>query len=127
LDIPTPHNPSIKQGKLGETDVWTSLALKSCIVPGSAYAATSEMSDRIDQSMDAFSSTDLVESGEINKVSDFELDFWEEKWVWLQQQLQQIEVVSDNIKISSKERIMLECAWRERLGQSAMIVFFPTY
>jgi hypothetical protein len=47
--------------ELGETDMWTSLALKSYIVPWSAYAATTEMYGPIDQLMDAFSSLiDLV-------------------------------------------------------------------
>jgi transformation/transcription domain-associated protein len=101
--------------ELGESDIWTTLALKSCVVPGSAYAATLEIYGRVDKATEAFSCLiDLVESGEINQVSDFEMDFWEERWVGLQQQLQQIAVVSEYAKQSKNERLMLECAWRER-------------
>lgn len=101
--------------ELGESNVWTTLALKSCMIPGSRYAAALEIYGRVDKATDAFSSLiELVESGEITEATDFEMDFWEEKWVSLQQQQQQVEIVSEYAKQSGNERIMLECAWRER-------------
>jgi hypothetical protein len=77
--------------ELGESYVWTTLALKSYVVPGSTYAATLEIYGQVDKAIEAFSCLIvLVESGEINQVSDFEIDFWEEEWVGLQQQLREM-------------------------------------
>jgi transformation/transcription domain-associated protein len=42
------------------------------------------------------------------------MDFWEERWVFLQQQEQQLAIVSEYANQTHKEDIMLECAWRER-------------
>jgi hypothetical protein len=69
----------------------------------------------VDKAIEAFSCLIvLVESGEINQVSDFEIDFWEEEWVGLQQHLQQLAIVSEYAKQSKNERLMLQYAWRER-------------
>lgn len=101
--------------ELGESNVWTALALKSCVIPGSHFAASLDVYGRIDKATDAFSSLiELVESDESVTATDYEMDFWEKKWVHLQQQQQQLDVVSEFAKQTRDERMMLECAWRER-------------
>ncbi|KAL3925430.1 MAG: hypothetical protein SGILL_000416 [Bacillariaceae sp.] len=101
--------------ELGEADVRTSLVLKSCNVPGSKYAASLDIYGRVDKALETYSGLiELVESEESAEASEFEMDFWEERWVNLQQQQQQLEVVSEYAKQSRNEKVMLECAWRER-------------
>jgi transformation/transcription domain-associated protein len=101
--------------ELGEVDIWTSLVLKSCHVPGSKFAASLDIYGKVDKALEAFSGLiELVDSEESLGASEFEMDFWEERWVHLHQQQQQLDVVSEYAKQSQNERLMLECAWRER-------------
>lgn len=101
--------------ELGECNVWTTLALKSCAIPGSQLAASLEIYGRVDKATDGFTSLiELVDSEEGCAATNYEIDFWEERWVDLQQQQQQHDVITEYATQSSNERIMLECAWRER-------------
>lgn len=100
---------------LGETQIWTSLALKSCCLPDSSYAASLEIYGKVGKALEAYTGlVDLVESKESTNASNFEMDFWEERWVHLQQQEQQLDVVLEYAKESKNEVVMLECAWRQR-------------
>ncbi len=101
--------------QLGETKIWSSLALKSCELPGSSYATSLEIYGKVDKALEAYTGLiDLVESEESTSATCFEMDYWEERWVDLQQQQQQLEVVSEYAIHSKNDEIMLECAWRER-------------
>lgn len=101
--------------QLGETNLWSTLALKSCSLSGSKYATSLEIYGKVDKALEAYTGLiDLVESEEATNASHFEMDYWEERWVSLQQQEQQLDVVSDYARHSINEEVMLECAWRER-------------
>ena len=101
--------------QLGETKIWASLALKSCSLPGSSYATSLEVYGKVGKALEAYTGLiDLVESEESTNATHFEMDYWEERWVNLQQQEQQLDVVSEYAKQSKNEEVMLECAWRER-------------
>ncbi len=101
--------------QLGETKIWSSLALKSCVLPASSYATSLEIYGKVDKALEAYNGLiDLVESEESTNATYFEMDYWEERWVDLQQQQQQLEVVSEYARHSKNDEIMLECAWRER-------------
>eukprot|EP00536_Pseudo-nitzschia_multiseries_P000672 jgi/Psemu1/233891/estExt_Genewise1.C_80142 len=101
--------------QLGENKIWTNLALKSCKVPGSSYATSLDIYGKVDKALEAYSGLiDMVESEESTNATSFEMDYWEDRWVNLQQQGQQLEVVSEYARQSKNEGVMLECAWRER-------------
>ena len=101
--------------QLGESKIWSTLALKSCELPGSGYATSLEIYGKVDKALEAFTGLiDLVESEESSAATHFEMDYWEERWVNLQQQQQQLDVVSEYARQSKNEKVMLECAWRER-------------
>ena len=70
---------------------------------------------KVGKALEAYTGlVDLVESKESTNASNFEMDFWEERWVHLQQQEQQLDVVLEYAKESKNEVVMLECAWRQR-------------
>lgn len=101
--------------QLGETNIWSTLALKSCSLPGSKYATSLEIYGKVDKALEAYTGLiDLVESDESTSATYFEMDYWEERWVNLQQQEQQLDVISEYARQSKNEEVMLECAWRER-------------
>jgi transformation/transcription domain-associated protein len=101
--------------ELGENNVQNSLALRMAELPGSHHALSLEVYGKLDKALEAYTGLiDLVESEESITATNFEMDFWEERWVFLQQQEQQLAIVSEYANQTHKEDIMLECAWRER-------------
>lgn len=100
--------------QLGETSVWMSLVLNSCKLSGSRRAASLDIYGKVESALEAYTSLmELVESTE-TAATNFEMDFWEERWVHLQEQEQQLAVVSEYATQSNNEKRMLECAWKER-------------
>lgn len=100
--------------QLGETSVWMSLTLDSCMLAGSSRAASLDIYGKVDKALEAYSSLiELVESTE-TAARSYEMDFWEERWVNLQEQEQQLSVVSEYATQVNNEKKMLECAWKER-------------
>ena len=101
--------------QLGETKIWSTLALKSCSLPGSSYATSLEIYGKVDKALEAYTGLiDMVQSEEDTNATNYEMDYWEERWVNLQQQEQQLDVVSEYARHTKNEEVMLECAWRER-------------
>jgi transformation/transcription domain-associated protein len=100
--------------QLGETSIWTSLALESCTVPGSQRAASLDIYGKVDQALDEYTNLmRLVETGETS-TNEFEMNFWEEQWVKLQREECQLGVVSEYASQTNNAPLMLECAWKER-------------
>jgi hypothetical protein len=100
--------------QLGESNVWLSLALKSCVLPETVRAVSLDVHGRVKEALEAYS--ELVELSEANELSatDLEMDLWEERWVELQREQCQLAVVSEYATSSENSRLLLECAWKEQ-------------
>lgn len=100
--------------QLGESNVWMSLALKSCELPETKRAASLDVYGRVDEALEAYSNlVDLVESG-ASSPPDMEKQLWEERWVDINREQCQLSAVSEYAKVSGKSLLMLECAWKRQ-------------
>jgi hypothetical protein len=100
--------------QLGESNVWMSLALKSCELPETKRAASLDIYGRVDGALDAYSHlVDMVESG-ASSPPDIELQLWEDRWVEINREQCQLSAVSEYAKASGKSLLMLECAWKRQ-------------
>eukprot|EP00980_Cylindrotheca_fusiformis_P015839 scaffold4637_cov128-Cylindrotheca_fusiformis.AAC.10 len=100
--------------QLGESNVWMSLALKSCEVPETKRAASLDVYGRVDEALEAYSSlVDMVES-RASSPADPELQLWEARWVDINRQQCQLNAVSEYAKASGNSLLMLECGWKRQ-------------
>jgi hypothetical protein len=102
---------------LGDEETWTSLAFESCTVPDSKCALTIDLYGLVNDASDAF--RQIVHRYEADesrflKASDFELQMWEERWIELQRELCQQEVVAEYGKVSGSPRLQLESSWKSQ-------------
>lgn len=98
---------------LGESKLWLTLAGNSCQLPSSRRALSCDIYGFVTQAADSYS--DLVEMVEANSSvdpSEFEMDVWEERWIQLQKELYQLDVVSAFAESSGNSLLRLECAWK---------------
>eukprot|EP00934_Nitzschia_sp_Nitz4_P007582 Nitzschia sp. Nitz4//scaffold38_size140716//13247//26980//NITZ4_003128-RA/size140716-augustus-gene-0.132-mRNA-1//-1//CDS//3329550021//7572//frame0 len=100
--------------QLGETNVWTSLALSDCSLRQSHRAASLAIHGQIDEALEVYTGlVELVDSGD-GKVGDPEIDFIEDQWVSLSREQCQTDVVSEYARSSMNSTLLLESAWKQR-------------
>lgn len=100
--------------QLGENDIWQFLAKQSCVLAKSTMAISLDTYGAIDDAANAYAELmSEVESGELDPA-DFEMDLWEERWITLQKELCQFEVVSEFANSSESASLQLECAWKSQ-------------
>jgi hypothetical protein len=102
---------------LGDEETWTSLAFESCAVPESKWALSIDLYGLVNDASGAF--RQIVhrygaDESRFLKASDFELQMWEERWIDLQHELCQHEVVAEYGKLSGSPRLQLESSWKSQ-------------
>lgn len=99
---------------LSEDQIWMSLARESCIVAETKKAISLDVGGFLGLASDSYLDLiDLVNAESTTlSPSDFEMDLWEQRWIEIQRQLCQLEVVSEFGNASANHRLQLECAWR---------------
>lgn len=102
--------------KLNEEDMWLSVARESCKVEKSRNALSLDVYSLVEGAVAGYSQlVDLVESAESNlEPSNFEMDMWEERWILLQKELCQGQVLSEFACASANPHLQLECAWKSQ-------------
>lgn len=101
--------------KLGEENIWTSLALISCDLEQTHRAASLASHGKIDEALDAYTSlAELVDADTGIAPSEFEANVIEEQWVELNREQCQTAVVAEYAVASNNSALMLESAWKER-------------
>jgi transformation/transcription domain-associated protein len=100
--------------QLGETDIWMSLAVKSCDLSETKLAVSLDIHGKVNEALDTYTNlVELVESGE-KSPSEFEMDLLEERWVELNREQCQLQVVSEYAQSCENPRLLLECAWKDQ-------------
>ena len=103
--------------QLGETNLLLSIAQESCGLPGSIQALSLDLYGRVTEAAGAYAElmTSVgVTQANISHPTDFEMDMWEERWIELQKELGQVEVVAEFANHSTSSHLQLECAWKAR-------------
>jgi FAT domain/Phosphatidylinositol 3- and 4-kinase len=96
---------------LGDCDTWRSLARESVILTTTVRALSLDIYDSIDESVKHYS--ELMEGAESElDPTDFEMDLWEDRWILLQKELCQFQVVSEFASASGNSELQMECAWK---------------
>jgi len=100
---------------LGEKNICLSLARESCFLPLSRSALAYDTYGMAVLAADSY--MELVRLVEENtslsvEPTEFEMDLWEERWVQLQKDLCQQEVVTAFALDANNPRLLLECAWK---------------
>lgn len=102
--------------KLGENDLWMSLAEESCQLSESKCALKLDLYGLLNEAVDAYS--DLVSQAESQPTeqepTEYEMDVWEERWVEIHRELCQLSVVKEFANTSANHRLKLECAWKSQ-------------
>jgi FAT domain len=101
--------------QLNEGVLFATIATKSCNMQQSRNALLLDIYGKVNQAVGAYEGlVDLVQSsdGLSPEPSDFEMDLWEERWVDLNRELCQNDVVSDYASSSGSTKLKLHCAWR---------------
>jgi hypothetical protein len=104
--------------QLGEMDLWQTWAKQGCMLPKSKKALSCDTYGLVVQASTEFAA--LMEATEEQTSSaslyptDFEMDLWEEKWLSLQRELCQFQVVSEFANLSQEPKLQLECAWKNQ-------------
>jgi len=111
---------------LGEADVCMSMSFNSCKLPQSKYALSLELYGKVQHAMENY--TDLIaKSQEASKTfestasssatevpSDVEAGVWEDRWVDLNRELCQWEVLSEYAEDMAYPKLQMESAWKLR-------------
>lgn len=100
--------------QLGEDGLWMSLARESCSSPESKRAISLDIYGMVNEAVEAYSElVGLVQTpGTEFTASESEMDTWEERWIELQRELCQLQVVAEFAKASESPRLQLEVAWK---------------
>lgn len=99
--------------QLGEESLWMILARESCNWPLSRRALSLDIYGLVNEACDAYSElVSNVDAESSIEPSDFEMDMWEERWIELQREVCQLQVVSEFANTSASHRLQLECAWK---------------
>lgn len=102
---------------LGDTGLWMSLAMESCTLPESEWALAFDLYGMVEEASEAYSQlVDRYQNDDpaMENASDFELAMWEERWVELQRELCQQQVVSEFANLSENPMLSLESAWKSQ-------------
>lgn len=100
---------------LSERDIALGLASLSCLVPLTSKALSFDVYHMIDEATDCYMS--LMVSAEtpndqVANPTEFEMSLWEDRWVRLQQDLGQQQVVTAFADASTDPFLKLDCAWK---------------
>jgi FAT domain len=99
--------------QLGEESIWMILARESCNWPLSRRALSLDIYGLVNEACDAYGElVSNVDAESLIEPSDFEMDMWEERWIELQREVCQLQVVSEFANTSASHRLQLECAWK---------------
>lgn len=96
---------------LGEDDIWRCLALESCVLPKTKVSISLDVYDLLEEAANEYAGLMSTDEAELDPT-DFEMDLWEERWVMLQKELCQVQVVSEFARVSEVPSLQLECAWK---------------
>lgn len=102
---------------LGERNVWLSLGSLSCKLPLSKKAISFDMYGMTVEASASYSElVQLMEDDSQLSVdpTQYEMDLWESRWIELQRELCQQEVVGEFANASGAPHLLLECAWKSQ-------------
>jgi transformation/transcription domain-associated protein len=103
--------------QLGDSDLWMGLGWESCILPESRWALALDMYGMVNDAAEAYSQlVDRYQTNDasVQRASEFELGLWEERWVELQRELCQQQVVSEFATFSENPTLLLESGWKSQ-------------
>lgn len=105
--------------ELGETDTWMALKLDACTFPGFQKAFSFDMYGYVCDALQSYEH--LVEQVETTNENynqqlptDLELSFLEDRWIALQRETCQWDVLAELAEDSGFSKLMMECAWKNR-------------
>lgn len=106
--------------ELGERDIWMTMNANDNSFPGAKKAISLDLYGKVEQALSGYTSLiDEIDtaqaSHDLNKIpSDMEVSFWEDRWVSLNRELGQWEVLADYAEDTCCSKLLMECAWKSR-------------
>ena len=101
---------------LEESKIGLALAAKSCSLPQTEFAVSLDTYGMVKEALGSYSAlVDLAETSDQTQTvdpTDFEMDLWEERWISLQGEMCQLQVVKDYASSTGNPVLLLDCAWK---------------
>jgi len=115
---------------LGDSGLWMSLASESCKLPETKAALAFDLYGLVEDASEAYSQlVDRYQNNDqtVEDASAFELALWEERWVQVQREMCQQDVVTEFANLSENPMLMLESAWKcQDWGRVRQLVASPS-
>lgn len=98
--------------QLSERNLCLSIASMSSELPLTAGAISLDMYGMIEEAADSYLKLMTSVGTESAQATEFEADVWEDRWVQIQRELCQLDVVTEVANASAAPTLSLECAWK---------------
>lgn len=102
--------------RLDEDEIWMGIASLSCKLPQTRRVLSKEVYGMVNEAIADYA--DLMELVQRDnsqlEADEFEMSLWEDRWIGLQKDICQLEVVSEYASETGSPHLMLECAWKTR-------------
>ena len=99
---------------LGESAIWNSVTRDTCQSPMTVHAMVLDLYGAIDEASESYATLMEAAGSGSSSPSDEEMDVWEGRWLDLQKELCQLQVVSEFADASGDLSLQLECAWKSQ-------------
>lgn len=104
--------------ELGEQDTWLALRSSKCSLPGLQYAVSVDMYGDVNEALKTYNHLidvcGMDESEQIHEVTEDEMAMIEDRWLTLQKETCQWEILKDFTKDNGYGKLQFECAWKSQ-------------
>ncbi len=101
---------------LEEDGLWMGIAALSCKLPQTRHVLSKEVYGTVNEAIAGYAGLMELVQDDISpvEVDDFEMSLWEDRWIGLQRDLCQLDLVSEYATETGNPHLMLECSWKTR-------------
>jgi transformation/transcription domain-associated protein len=102
--------------RLEEDGMWMGIAALSCKLPQTRRVLSKEVYGMVNEAVAGYAGLMELVQDESSpmEVDDFEMSLWEDRWIGLQKDTCQLDLVSEYASETGNPHLMLECAWKTR-------------
>ena len=102
--------------RLEEDEMWMGIAGLSCELPKTRQVLSKEVYGMVNEAISGYADLmELVQEENLQvEANEFEMSLWEDRWIGLQKDICQLELVSEYAAETENPHLMLECAWKTR-------------
>ncbi|GAX24432.1 transformation/transcription domain-associated protein [Fistulifera solaris] len=102
--------------RLEEDSMWMGISALSCKLPQTRRVLSKEVYGMVNEAIAGYAGLmELVQDENSPvEVDDFEMSLWEDRWIGLQKDTCQLDLVSEYATETGNPHLMLECSWKTR-------------